>query len=127
MLLQTSIFAKFIKTRKMSYFKYNVNPSKRVKMARFFLGLAGLLLRISLGLCPWKFPRSSPASPQKNPVHHSCCTWINLVSASDRAAMATWMSGANLDSSSDSSMAASSSTHTATSYFWPPLWPGTSN
>ena len=34
-------------------------------MAGFFLGLAGLLLGISLGLCPWEFPRISPASPQK--------------------------------------------------------------
>ena len=49
----------------MSYFKYNVNPSKRVGMDRVFLGLAGLLLGISPGLCPREIPRSSPASPQK--------------------------------------------------------------
>ena len=30
-----------------------------------FLGLAGLVLGISLGPCPQKIPRSSPASPRK--------------------------------------------------------------
>ena len=32
---------------------------------RVFLGLAGLLLGISLGLRPWKIRWSSPANPQK--------------------------------------------------------------
>ena len=32
-----------------------------------FLGLAGMLLGISLGLRPWEIPRSSPASPRKIP------------------------------------------------------------
>ena len=32
-----------------------------------FLGLAGLLLGIFLGLCPREIPRSSPASPWKTP------------------------------------------------------------
>ena len=32
-----------------------------------FLRLAGLLLKISLGLNPWEIPRSSPASPRKTP------------------------------------------------------------
>jgi len=32
-----------------------------------FLGLAGLLLGISLGLRPREIPRSSPASPRKTP------------------------------------------------------------
>ena len=36
-------------------------------MDKVFLGLAWLLLRISLGLRPWESPRSSPASPRKNP------------------------------------------------------------
>ena len=35
-----------------------------------FLGLAGLLLGISLGLCPQEIPRSSPASPWKTPSIH---------------------------------------------------------
>ena len=47
----------------MSYFEYNVNPSKRVGMDKAFLGLAGLLLGISLGLRPREIPRSRPASP----------------------------------------------------------------
>ena len=44
MVLQTSIFDKLRKIAIMSYFKYNVNPSKRVVMDRVLLGLAGLLL-----------------------------------------------------------------------------------
>ena len=32
-----------------------------------FLGLAGLLLGISLELRPWEIPRCSPASPWKTP------------------------------------------------------------
>ena len=32
-----------------------------------FLRLAGLLLGISLGLCPREIPSSSPASPRKTP------------------------------------------------------------
>ena len=36
-------------------------------MDRVFLGLTGLLLRISLGLSPQEIPRSSPASTQKTP------------------------------------------------------------
>ena len=51
----------------MSYFEYNVNPSKRVWMDGVFLGLAGLLLWISLGLCPSEIPWSSPVSPRKTP------------------------------------------------------------
>ena len=51
----------------MSYFKLNVNLSERVRMDGFFLGLPGLLLGTSLGLCPREIPRSSPASPQKTP------------------------------------------------------------
>ena len=48
-----------------------------------FLGLAGLLLRISLGLRPREIPRSSPASPRKTlaipPIllgltHYQCTT-----------------------------------------------------
>ena len=46
----------------MSYFKWNVK-CKRVGMDGVFLGLAGLLLRISLGLRPW----SSPARPRITP------------------------------------------------------------
>ena len=34
-------------------------------MDRVFLGLAGLLLGISLGLGPWEIPGRSPASPWK--------------------------------------------------------------
>ena len=45
----------------------NVNLSKRVGKDRVFLGLAGLLLRISIGLRPREIPRSSPASPRKTP------------------------------------------------------------
>ena len=44
-----------------------VNPSKRVGMDGVFLGLAGLLLGISLGLRPQEIPRRSPASPRKTP------------------------------------------------------------
>ena len=36
-------------------------------MDEVFLGLAGLLLEISLGLCPWETPRRSPARPWKTP------------------------------------------------------------
>ena len=43
MLLQTSIFDKLGIITKMSYFKNNVNLSKRVGMDGVFLGLAGLL------------------------------------------------------------------------------------
>ena len=43
-LLQTSIFEKIRNITKMSYFKKNVNPSKRVGMTEVFLGPAGLLL-----------------------------------------------------------------------------------
>ena len=48
-----------------TYYKNNVNLSKRVGKDRVFLGLAGLLLRISFGLCPREIPRSRPASPRK--------------------------------------------------------------
>ena len=50
-----------------SYKKKNVNLSKRVRKDRVFLGLAGLLLGISLWLCPRKIPCSSPASHWKTP------------------------------------------------------------
>ena len=36
-------------------------------MDGIFLGLAGLLLGISLGLRPWEIPRSNPAIPLKTP------------------------------------------------------------
>ena len=36
-------------------------------MDGFFLGLAGLLLGIFLGLCPREIPWSSPTSPRKAP------------------------------------------------------------
>ena len=55
----------------------------------FFLWLAGLLLGISLGLRPPEIPRSSPASPWKNPSipplllgltqsPHSCSSTLSL-------------------------------------------------
>ena len=50
-----------------TYQKQNVNLSTRVRKDRVFLGLAGLLLRISLRLCPREIPRSSSASPQTTP------------------------------------------------------------
>ena len=50
-----------------TYYKYNVNLSKSVGKSGNFLGLAGLLLGISLGLRPREIPRSSPASPWKTP------------------------------------------------------------
>ena len=50
-----------------TYQKQNVNLSKRVGKDRVFLGLAWLLLRISLGLCPREISRSSHASPWKTP------------------------------------------------------------
>ena len=50
-------------------------------MDEVFLGLAGLLLGISLEIRPWEIPRSSPASPRKTP---------------SIPAMATLVSGANL-------------------------------
>ena len=62
MLLQTSIFEKIRNYTKMSYFKYNVIPSKRVGMDGVFLGLAGLLLGIFLGLRLREIPQSSPSS-----------------------------------------------------------------
>ena len=40
-----------------TYWKQNLNLSKRVGKDRVFLGLAGLLLGISLGLCPREIPR----------------------------------------------------------------------
>ena len=43
----------------MSNFKLNVNASKSVGMDGVFLGLAGLLLGISLGLRPREIPWSS--------------------------------------------------------------------
>ena len=46
----------------MSYFTWNVNPSMD-GMDGVFLGLVGLILGISLGLCPQDIPRSSPVSP----------------------------------------------------------------
>ena len=36
-------------------------------MDKVFLGLAGVLLGISLGLRPWEIPWSSPTSPWKTP------------------------------------------------------------
>ena len=48
-----------------TYQKQNVNLSKRVGKDMVFLGLAGLILGISLGLSPWEIPRSSPASHWK--------------------------------------------------------------
>ena len=51
-----------------TYWKQSVNLSNRVGKDRVFLELAGLLLGISLRLCPWEIPRSSPASPWKTPA-----------------------------------------------------------
>ena len=45
--------------------KQNVNLTKRVGKCSVFLGLAGLLLRISIGLRPQEIPRSSPVSQGK--------------------------------------------------------------
>ena len=56
MLLKKSKFEKFRKITKMSYFKYNVNPSKKVGMDGVFLGLAGLLRDISRGQSPREIP-----------------------------------------------------------------------
>ena len=50
------LFRKVEKT----FWKYYVNLSKRVRTDRVFLGLVGLLFRISLKHCPRKVPRSSP-------------------------------------------------------------------
>ena len=44
-----------------------MNLSKRVRKDGAFLGLAGLLLGISLRLHPWKIFWSSPAIPRKTP------------------------------------------------------------
>ena len=46
-------------------------------MDGIFLGLAGLLLEISLGICPREIPWSSPASVWK--THTSFFTWINPI------------------------------------------------
>ena len=51
-------------------------------------------------------PSEQPCKPSENLVHPSSWTWIN------QTAMATWVSGTNLDCSSGSSMAGSSSTRT---------------
>ena len=67
MLPQTSIIQIFRKITKIFYFKKNVNQSKRVRMDKVFLGLAGLLHEISLGLRPREIPRSIPSSPWKTP------------------------------------------------------------
>ena len=50
-----------------TYQKQNKNLSKRVGKDRVFLGLVGLLPRISLWLRPQEIPRSRPASPRKTP------------------------------------------------------------
>ena len=65
--MQYQYLKKIKNITKMSYFKYNVNPNKRVGMDGVFLGGAGLLLRDSLGLCPREIPQSSPPSPRKTP------------------------------------------------------------
>ena len=57
----------FRSANRETYWKWNVNLSKRVGKDRVFLGLAWLLLGISLGLRLWEIPRSSPASPWKTP------------------------------------------------------------
>ena len=70
-----------------TYWKYNVNMGKRVGKDRVFLRLAGLILRISFGLCPQEIPWSSPTSPQKTrsvPPLLLCLTqsskinWLNI-------------------------------------------------
>ena len=61
----TEPYVNFRRASTETYRKYNVNLSKRVGKDRVFLGLAGLLLGISLGLRPQEIPRSSPASPRK--------------------------------------------------------------
>ena len=53
--------------------KSNLNLSKRVRKDRVFFGLAGLPLGISLGLCPWEMPWSSPASPREMPRSSLAC------------------------------------------------------
>ena len=76
MLLYTSIFDQIRNITKMSYLKYNVNPSKRVGMDEVFLRLAGLLL----GFSPWALPSGNfseqPCQRSENPVHPSSFTWI---------------------------------------------------
>ena len=42
-----------------------VNMSKKVGKDRVFLGLAGMLLRTSLGICPRELPQSSSVNPRK--------------------------------------------------------------
>ena len=67
-----------------TYWKQNVNLSKSVGKDRVFLGLAGLLLGISLGLRPREIPRSSLASPRKTPsfrplllrLTQYCCPYV---------------------------------------------------
>ena len=50
----------FWRVNKETYWKYNVNLSKRLRKDRVFFRLAGLFLGISLKRCPRKIPRSSP-------------------------------------------------------------------
>ena len=50
-----------------TYFKYNLNVSKRVGSDGAFLGWQVCSVALSLGFFPWKIPLSSPASPWKTP------------------------------------------------------------
>ena len=62
-----------------SYWKQNVNLSKRVRKDSVFLGLQGLLLGIFLMFCPLGNPLEQPYQPLENPVHPSSFTQINPI------------------------------------------------
>ena len=52
-----------------------------------FLGLAGLLLGISLGLRPREISSEQPCQPSENPVHPSSFTWINPICIPNKEAL----------------------------------------
>ena len=81
MLLQRSIFEKFRTITKMSYFKQNVNPSKRVGMDAVFPWAGRDAPRNFLWASPSGNPSEQPCQPSENPVHPSSFTWINPVLA----------------------------------------------
>ena len=59
--------AHFRRANTETHLKENVNMSKSARRDVVFLKLGGLLLGISLRLCPWEIPRRSPVSPRKTP------------------------------------------------------------
>ena len=76
----------------MSYLKKMLIQVQESGWTGFFLGLAGLLLGISLWLCPMEIPWEQPCQPSENPVHPSSFTWINPFSIMKRMILKTYSS-----------------------------------